>query len=100
MMRFTEADFRASGPIVMSSSEISQTSVLYTFSFTFTSQIPSGGKLVVRFPHDYSTFSVTSCTAIQGFSFTGGLSCSYTPSVRILTITSGFPTAIGNFISF
>ena len=96
------ADFRASGPIVMSNSEIMATGVTYSFSFTFTNRIPSRGKLVLRFPHDFGSFSVTGCKALSGFNVSNGssLSCSYTSSVRILTITSAFPSAIGNFISF
>ena len=84
------------GTITMSDSQIEATGVTYSFNLRFTRQISDpNGKLVIRFPHDFQTqFSVTDCTTTSGFNLAAGMAlpCSYVPSVRLLTISSAFPT--------
>ena len=47
----------------------------------------------MRFPIDFETqFTNPICTAVSGFATTGLLDCTYVPSVRLLSITTGFPT--------
>ena len=85
------ADFR--GTIEMSDPSIEATGVTYTFALEYALSITQAdSKLVIRFPHDFEEeFSVTGCSAVSGFSLTGDLSCTYLPSVRLLTIDQGFP---------
>jgi len=81
------------GSVALSNSEIESTGVTYSFNLRFTSTVTAGGKIVIRFPSDFvDQFSVTGCTAVSGFSSTGALTCSYISSVRLLTLSSGFPT--------
>jgi len=92
--RESQADFV--GTVSMSNSEIQARGVTYSFSLRFTRTITdTNGKLVIRFPDDFTTqFSVTGCTATSGFSTPAGsaLTCTYLPSVRLLTIKNAFPT--------
>lgn len=81
------------GSIVPSDFLVSQTGVTYTFSLSFNEAITeTSSKIVIRFPADFvDSFTSPSCTAISGFTSTGSINCSYNPTVRILTISSGFP---------
>ena len=84
-----------SGTIAMSNSEVQATSVKYTFTLNFIKDIPSDGKITLRFPDNFQTaFSVTSCTAVDGLSDPGSFACSYLSGVRMLSITGGFPNTI------
>jgi len=83
------------GTVTMSDSTVEATDVTYTFNLRFERNIPSDGKLVIRFPHNFvNEFAVTGCTALSGFTVAAGssLSCSYVPSVRLLSIDNAFPT--------
>ena len=85
------------GQIEMSDKQIEATGVTYKFNLRFTRQVPAGGKIVIRFPVDFVTlFTVPSCTAVSGFSTKSAtpipLTCTYISSVRLLTLSSGFPT--------
>ena len=78
-----------SGSIATDNDEISSTGVTYTFTLSFTSTIPSDGKLTLRFPANYTeSFSSPVCTAISGFTSAAGtdLDCEYLDSIRLLTI--------------
>ena len=79
-------DFR--GTIEMSDPSVEATGVTYTFALEYALSITQAdSKLVIRFPHNFEEeFTVTGCSAVSGFSITGDLSCTYLPSVRLLTI--------------
>lgn len=65
----------------------------YTFNLKFQQTIPSDGKIQIRFPRDYTeSFSGVTCSALAHLSITGPLTCTYIPNVRLLTITTGFPS--------
>ncbi len=64
------------GNIVMSNSEIQAVGVTYTFTLNFQSNIPANGKIVVRFPAQFTTSFTTTCSTVSGL--TGSfLSCNY-----------------------
>ena len=78
-----------SGFIAADNSEINASGVTYNFVLAFSSTIPSDGKLVLRFPVNFTeSFSNPVCRAITGFSSTAGtnLNCEYLPSIRLFTI--------------
>ena len=84
-----------SGFITADNSEINASGVTYSFTLAFESTIPSDGKLVLRFPVNFTeSFSNPVCTAITGFSSAAGtnLNCEYLPSIRLFTIDQGFPS--------
>jgi hypothetical protein len=84
-----------SGTISTDNLEISAQDVTYDFTLSYTQRIPDDGKLVVRFPDNYTEpFDQLTCASISGFSVPAGadLDCEYLSSVRLLTITQGFPT--------
>lgn len=76
----------------MSNSLVEATGVTYTFVLSYTRQITgTDSKIVMRFPVEFeTTFENPVCEAIRGFS--GALVCEYKSSVRLLTITGGFPS--------
>ena len=77
----------------MSDSEIGAQNVDYTFNLKFQQTIPADGKMQIRFPSDYTeSFGGVTCTGLLHLSITGPLACTYIPSVRLLTITTGFPS--------
>jgi len=83
------------GTINMDNSEIMSTDVTYTFTLNFENDVPSGGKIMIRFPAEFeNAFAVTGCEAIDGLSQTGVISCNYLSSVRILTVDGGFPNLL------
>ena len=86
------AEFSLREPITMSNSLVEATGVTYTFVLSYTRQITgSDSKIVMRFPVDFeTTFENPGCEAIRGFS--SALICEYKSSVRLLTITGGFPS--------
>lgn len=82
-----------SGTISLSNPQIEASNVDYTFTLAYRSVVPANGKIVIRFPIDFETqFSNPVCTAISGFASTGVINCDYVPSVRLLSLTTGFPT--------
>ena len=91
MLHVARADF--SGTIVPDNALIALTGVTYTFSLSFNEPIiDTDSKIVIRFPHEFEDAFTPTCDAISGFS--SALVCSYNSSVRILTISSGFPAPV------
>lgn len=87
---FTICHATFTGSIQTSVSEIQSTGVTYTFVLNFQTNIPATGKLVIRFPSQYTTSFSTSCTTLSGF--TGAsLSCQYASNTRMMTLTGAFP---------
>ena len=84
-----------SGQVETSQSQISTMDVTYTFRLEFIQQIPQDGKLVIRFPANFTgSFNSPVCKSLSGFSIPADsdLNCEYLDSVRLLTIYDGFPT--------
>ena len=82
-----------SGNIVMSNSEIQAVGVTYTFTLNFQTNIPANGKIVVRFPAQFTTSFTTTCVPVSGFTGSS-LPCSYQSTTRMMTLTGAFPNTI------
>mmetsp|Transcript_24490 Transcript_24490/g.30521 ORF Transcript_24490/g.30521 Transcript_24490/m.30521 type:complete len:244 (+) Transcript_24490:31-762(+) len=104
LAQVAQADFR--GSLTLSNYEIEATGVTYGFSLRFGKRISdANGKLVIRFPLDFGTFTISSVIARSGFkdSLSAGsaLNFQWVQSVRLLTITDAFPSnSLVNIIEF